>query len=736
MGGITRRKLLVGAAATPIVVATGVAVADSMAATVVTPSNTVVGPGLPLFGLNMGHYMPGSNTTAWIRYSRINAARVFASPDHWIEDADIDSGASVRDLASFDAAKAELRRDPEATTFLDWPTILQRYESTVPGTTNKFTLNHLFGELKKLGLTVVAETDVGGSWTEVWDELWRKWQKCYAHAYYLAKNFGVVRYAIFNEPDVPRTRSRIPYMGTYLRALRIASDAIRCAVEDAGARLGTSMRALIHAPVITRSTMHDYGTTSDGPMTPTNMDRNRVTSGYWGNDPRDDEKGWGQSALESIHVDYHGETVPYKIFDVYDTHSYNEKPTWYRSEIPTIKEKIRTYAGTDLPIVYSEINRYNTSWYKKVGHTMEYPPIARDIGHTAATATHFNVGSHGGGLIFFKFSNTAGYRTGFYYVDERSEPYDIRGATKGAEVLRLFGRGLTGDVQRLSVPITNRPGSLSVYGSYDPSAHRYQFFATQDGGNEVAYDLDLSQLSPGTSVGQVVTIEEVSARRAGGIARWVEVPDTKRITCTQPGESTWLITVPDSTVRELEPLTATQNAMVRNGADADRALGGQTLAVLRGTNAQDEVTFLRFDPPKPTSGTLVRAVLQVYGRVPAGADLCTFFVFACPDLEWSEDTLTWNSAPYLPSGDSVLTKTGDKVWPAGQMTVTESFTYHRIDVTDVVQAIGDKPLTFILIKQARHADDTGENDRRVTLVNRQDDNTWARPRLRVWTSQS
>src|SRR5690606_38962630 len=76
MGGITRRKLLVGAAATPIVVATGVAVADSMAATVVTPSNTVVGPGLPLFGLNMGHYMPGSNTTAWIRYSRINAARV------------------------------------------------------------------------------------------------------------------------------------------------------------------------------------------------------------------------------------------------------------------------------------------------------------------------------------------------------------------------------------------------------------------------------------------------------------------------------------------------------------------------------------------------------------------------------------------------------------------------------------------------------------------------------------
>lgn len=746
----TRRQILAGALAVPAAAALpGRATGAAAAAVVATPSNTVVGAGLPLFGFGTAHHLPGSNTSAWIRYARINAVRAFVQPITWIPTGYLhDDG--VTGLSSFEAMKAELRADPDATTYLDWPAITDRYQNLVTSG-NRMTVNHMFRELTDLGVTIVAQSTLAGPWKLDWPEQWRNWQRGYAHAYYLAKTFGVVRFSIINEPDAwgsdPEARAarlkNLPDMPAFLRCLRFSSDAFRCGVEDAGAALGTPMRALVHAPVITRSTMHENGASGSGPRTPTNIDRNPVGTGYWGDDRRDDQHGWGQAALQGMFTDYAGRTVTEPVFDIYDTHAYNEDPGWYPEELDVIEQKIRTYSGRDLPIVYSEINRYNTSRYESIGHTMEYPPIARDIGHIAAGMTHFGVGRRGGGLLFFKFSNTSGeingrparHRTGFYYVDEQpGTPFDIRGATKGAETLRLFGRGLAGDVDRISVPVDSRPASFHVYGSYHRAAHRYQLLTTQQSGADAVFDLDLSALTPAIPAGQVVTVEEVSQRRAGAVSRWVELPADKKVHCTQPGQSTWLITVPDATVTELPPLTAVQNALLRNGADADRALGGTTLAVQRRTGAADEVTFLRFEPPGPATGTLSRAVLQVYGKVAAGADLCTFWVFARAGLAWDENTLTWNSAPYLAPGDSVLTGTRDDVWPAGQLTVTETFGYHRLDVTDVVEALGGETLTFMLVKQPRDAADTGENDRRVTLLDRLDASTWARPRLRLWTA--
>ncbi len=743
---ISRRRVLSLGGAAGLAAAVGPlgGSAATAAGIVVRPSGTVVGPGLPLFGFGSAHHLAGSNTNSWLRYARINAIRVFAKPIDWIKPSDVSVGG-VTDLASFDAMKARVRSDPEATTYLNWPQILDRYENDMPTGTNKFVLNPMFRELNELGLTIVAQATLDGSWKMDWPDYWGRWQRGYAHAYYLAKNFGVVRFATHNEPDAWGSADQearleaIPNMDAFRRLLRFSSDAFRCGVEDAGLALGTSMRAIVHAPVVTRSTLHANGTQVDvrdtSDRTPTNIEKNPAIKGYWGNDLRDDSVGWGRAALEGIYTDYRGQVVDQPIFDVYDTHQYNEDASWYPGELDVIKAKVRQYAKKDLPIVYSEVNRYNTSWFDGVNHTLEYAPIARDVGQIAATSTHFGVGQNGGGLLFFKFSNTTGFRTGFYYTDETTARNDIRGATRGAESLRLFSRALVGDVDRISVPVDARPASFHVYGSYDAASHRHQLLTTQEGTSAVTFELDLSRFTPPVAADQVVTVEEVSARRPGGIARWVTVPADKRVSCVQPGDSTWLITVPDESVSELPPLTATQNALVRNGSDnADRALGGDTLAVQRKTNAADEVTFLRFDPAGPTTGTLSRAVLQIYGKVEANADICTFWVFARPNLDWDENTLTWNNAPYLPAGDSVLHNSGKEVWPAGQLSVTEDLDYHRLDVTDVVRELGTAPLTFILIKQSRYPTDTSQNDRQVTLLNRNYVSTWARPRLRLWTT--
>lgn len=741
--GWTRRRVLLGmgaAAALPIAATKAVAassnaaVGSSAAAAVVQPSNQVEGAGLPMFGFDFAHYFDGGNTSSWMRYARVNSGRNFTGPTLWIPADDLDDGSNVSDLASFDAAKDELRADPEGTTYINWPAILDRYENLVHPTTNIYTLNYLFGEASRLGLDMVVEMDLKQGWLLDWPDLWRSWQRCYAHAYHIAKTFGMRRFSVINEPDVPHTAEYIPTMDDYLRALRFGSDAIRSAVEDAAAARGTAMTALIHAPVITRSTMVDQGQGGSGSITTTNLDANTAADGYYGGDDRDDEVGWGQSALRGMRIDYRGDEVDYNVFDVYDCHSYNQPPSWYPDEIATIREKLDAYAAadTELPIVYSEINRHNTWWFGQSSKTLDTPEVAREVAAIAANCTTSEVE----GLLFFKFMNARDAEgnpqgTGFYYVDAE-EPYDVRAATRSAETLRMFGRGFVGDVERLATSVDGAPDDFSVWCSYDEASRCYYALTTKHFSGSAEFQLDMSGLTPGPATDVDITVEEVSSTYAGGISRQLTVPSSKVVSLTQPGWTMWLLTIPANGVEERPPMIAAKNALVRSGADADANFGAREgLAVQRKSGA-NEVTYLGFDPVG--EGDLVRATLQVYAHVPTGANVCTFGVFALPDGRWGENGLTWNSASYLSASDSLLERAGNDLLPAGQMTVTETFTYARLDVTDIVAAHPDVPLTFVLIKQPRFDDDNDQDDRRVTLIPRQYDQRHARPRLRIWTA--
>ena len=93
--------------------------------------------------------------------------------------------------------------------------------------------------------------------------------------------------------------------------------------------------------------------------------------------------------------------------------------------------------------------------------------------------------------------------------------------------MRLFGRGLAGDVRRLSTSVSAAPAGFSAYGSYD-QAHRYHVFAANDGTAAATYDLDFS-LTPGTAAGAEATIEQVSTWCSA--ACWNSTP------CRAPGNS-------------------------------------------------------------------------------------------------------------------------------------------------------------------------------------------------------
>ena len=79
-------------------------------------------------GFNMGHYLPSSNTTAWLQYSGANAYRVWASANDYEGSDDIAPyGDGVTTQAQFDSRKAAMRANPESSTYANWTQFNDRF---------------------------------------------------------------------------------------------------------------------------------------------------------------------------------------------------------------------------------------------------------------------------------------------------------------------------------------------------------------------------------------------------------------------------------------------------------------------------------------------------------------------------------------------------------------------------------------------------------------------------------
>src|ERR671936_11873 len=90
----------------------------------VTVSASVVGRTPEIVGYNSGHFMPGSNTTDWWRYSGVNGARVWPTPT--IVEASDDLapwGDGVTSQSTFTARRDALRANPLSTSYINWPYI-------------------------------------------------------------------------------------------------------------------------------------------------------------------------------------------------------------------------------------------------------------------------------------------------------------------------------------------------------------------------------------------------------------------------------------------------------------------------------------------------------------------------------------------------------------------------------------------------------------------------------------
>lgn len=488
--------------------------------------STVTGRGIPLVGYNTGHYLPGSNTSEWLAYSRVNAVRFFATLSEWAPTDAFDPGTGIGDVATFDERKAALRAGSEA--YIDWARLEDVWENHVYENTNFYRLDYQVSELHRLGITTIMEA-AELAWNKPWSGLWVQWQKHYAFTYHLARHWDVERYSFINEPDHPSAAGDIVNQQVYIRGLQIMSDAVRCAIADVNARYGKKLRAIVHAPVVT----HVSGTQGND-----HMDADPDA------DARDDQYGWGQICMMNVRTDYHGETVDYDIFDVFDTHKYNTTAGTYAYEIEMARQRMAQYSpvGTPLPLVYSEFNRRNTGAFETSGDSLDTALVYQELADIWSAAA----AGQADGMIAFKFQNTMRsngipYGTGCYRV-ENTGTCDITGVTKAGEVNRLFAKGFAGTDKVLlsaAVPI-GRTGLVS----HDPQARRYYIWLPRPSGTEAgSVTLDLRQLSLRPHA--QIAVEEVSPLHNGGIVALLDVPHSRRVTLNQPAGSVWLVTVAD-----------------------------------------------------------------------------------------------------------------------------------------------------------------------------------------------
>jgi len=120
--------------------------ASLAAAEPIEVSGAVAGRTPGVLGYNSGHFLPGSNTAAWWKYSGVNGSRIFsnlrqltpASSFSSQTDATLDATTQT----AFEAQRAALRAKGPLSTYVDWQSIhLEYFGETLPGS-NAIQPNH------------------------------------------------------------------------------------------------------------------------------------------------------------------------------------------------------------------------------------------------------------------------------------------------------------------------------------------------------------------------------------------------------------------------------------------------------------------------------------------------------------------------------------------------------------------------------------------------------------------
>lgn len=666
-------------------------------AALISVGTTTQGTTPLVLGYNMGHFLSGSNAADWWRYAGIKAARAFLSASD-IEPVDDISGLGdgVSSRSAFEARRILLRANAANAAvgldsqYVNWAAFSERHQNAI-GDNNRFAVTPAFSALRQQGVNILANITASpgrfpladsGDWANAWE----LWQHYYAQAFLLARDHGVQRFSMFNEPNNWAWPSEVSDpVANWLRRLRLASDAIQAALADVNSRYGLQLQAQIFAP----------NTANGGTKYNTGGDT------------------WGRQAVLARNQNAFGEPMASgSNFHVYNYQKYDTLAADYISDYQALKGYLSTDGAGDLPLALTEFNVRTGSNYDARSETLDSPS---DYAALAANCIALSqVGASQ--LYLFKFAQTPRSggtypvaKNGTHYVQNGSgSGYNVGGATKGAEVYRLFVKASGSARPRLSSTSTAGSGLWSQV-SRDPLSGDLFLFLANTTTSSVDLSLDLSAL--GLSEGSLAVVEEVSQRFSGGVSRLMQLSNGQLSATTLAPQSVWLITLPGATSVssiEVQSDTALADGSGRNGSGGGTA--AELLVRADGTVDGRRVSLLRFSLTGLDLSRSEQVLLRLHAATTSVSGNVQAHLYGLDDDSWSEAS-SWSSlSAILRQGveagstiaHNVVAGSGSTNSILGQIVVdSPQFSERRFDVSDFVLRQNDGWASFLIVQDHR-----------------------------------
>lgn len=700
-------------------------------------SSKVLGRTPEVLGYNSGHFLPDSNTADRWRYSGVNGARIFSSPE-MIEPCDADDlepfGDGVTSAQEFVKRREMLRRNPLDRNYINWPLFEEHFAN---GTTkgNFINLDYALGELTDLGIEVVLVIgpsarcfqDGNNHRVMTWPERWEYWQHCYAHAFHVARRFGVHKFQLYNEPN---HHSQSISQEQYLECLQFGSDAVQAAIADVNRIYHRGLSVQVQAPV-TAGSINCFGPNLGG-------------------DPRDDHVGWGQLVLQNrLAASLSFGTPEFPLFHTYAYQEYGKPGRTFGQNLAAVKEAVAGKSeNVQLRFALTELNVYTAADFSSLGETPDAPHIAARLGSILANLTMEQPDE----LYLFKFSQTANFRggtvkkNGVHYVDNLAAPHNVGGATRSAEVVRLFAHGFAGGQDLLAPPlaIENALESVDWAASKRKDTGRYWLMVSNTGQSTHDIILDVSEWH--LPEGSLVTVSEVSHTSCGSVSRVVQLPKDNRVSLHLSPTSVIFASFTTSPVASLSERLASDDAMVKSGVNIRVNYGESPHLWVKNSLSNPSarnVSLIKFEFTKPHLQEVDTAILRLTARNP-GKGIAITHVYGISDDSWQEGVITWNNALNLAPclhgatriSDNCVRGIGSTARFVGQIAVGANRKEVLLDVTDFIRDQSDLTASFLIAREVRYDGDNVDDSRSSVVISSSESGLSLGPQLRIYYADS
>jgi hypothetical protein len=252
--------------------------------------------------------------------------------------------------------------------------------------------------------------------------------------------------------------------------------------------------------------------------------------------------------------------------------------------------------------------------------------------------------------------------------------------------------------------------------SHNTAQNKYYLYSANQGTS--AHPLTINFATWGIAPGAVAVVEEVSADRHGEVSQVITVPANGMLNLTQPAQSVFLVSVPKAAPTYVRTLTATDDAMVKSGTNANANFGTSPNLFAKNDAvdpAARNVTLIKFNTGSINNDAVQQAILEVNGLNAGSASQVIAHVYGIADNSWSESTITWNNAPNLKDSlstavssisDNFIDDEGNTAHILGNLTGTATSRQLSIDVTDFVRDHPNQQISFLIAREVRF---DGEN---------------------------